>query len=32
MRYLVEARVKPGKEQALVRAIDAGALGRGSIA
>ena len=32
MRYLVEARVKPGKEQALVRAIDAGTLGRGSIA
>jgi hypothetical protein len=32
MRYLVKARVKPGKEQALVRAIDNGTLGRGSIA
>lgn len=32
MRYLVKARVKPGKEQALVRAIDDGTLGRGSIA
>jgi hypothetical protein len=32
MRYLVKARVKLGKEQALVRAIDDGTLGRGSIA
>jgi len=32
MRYLVRARVKPGKEKALLRAIETGALGRGSIA
>lgn len=32
MRYLVKARVKPGKEQALLRAIDDGTLGRGSVA
>jgi hypothetical protein len=32
MRYLVKARVKPGKEQALLRAIEAGTLGRGSVA
>ncbi len=32
MRYLVRARVKPGREKALVRAIDAGTLGRGSVA
>lgn len=32
MRYLVKARVKPGKEQALRRAIEDGTLGRGSIA
>ena len=32
MRYLVKARVKPGKEQALLNAIDDGTLGRGSIA
>ena len=32
MRYLVKARVKPGKEQALRKAIDDGTLGRGSIA
>lgn len=32
MRYLVRAKVKPGKEQALVRAIDNGTLGAGSIA
>lgn len=32
MRYLVKARVKPGKEQALQRAIDGGWLGRGSVA
>lgn len=32
MRYLVKARVKTGKEQALLRAIEAGTLGRGSVA
>ena len=32
MRYLVTARVKDGCRRALARAIDAGALGRGSIA
>jgi hypothetical protein len=32
MRYLVTARVKPGRKQALDRAIDEGALGAGSIA
>jgi hypothetical protein len=32
MRYLVTARVKPGKESALLKAIEAGALGRGSVA
>jgi len=32
MRYLVRARVKPGKEQALLRAIENGTLGEGSIA
>ena len=32
MRYLVTARVKPGKSDALDRAIDEGTLGRGSIA
>jgi hypothetical protein len=32
MRYLVKARVKPGQEAALARAIDEKALGRGSIA
>ena len=32
MRYLVTARVKPGKDDALARAIDDGSLGRGSIA
>jgi hypothetical protein len=32
MRYLVRARVKPGKEGALVEAIDRGTLGSGSIA
>ena len=32
MRYLVTARVKPGKECALDRAIDDGTLGRGSVA
>jgi hypothetical protein len=32
MRYLVTARVKPGKSAALRDAIDAGSLGRGSVA
>jgi hypothetical protein len=32
MRYLVKARVKPGKEAALRKAIEAGTLGRGSVA
>lgn len=32
MRYLVTARVKPGRRQALDRAIDQGTLGAGSIA
>ena len=32
MRYLVRARVKPGREADLLRAIDTGALGRGSVA
>ena len=32
MRYLVTARVKPGKEAALLRAIETGQLGRGSVA
>ena len=32
MRYLVKARVKPGKEKALFGAIRNGSLGRGSIA
>ena len=32
MRYLVEARVKPGKEQALLQAVRDGTLGAGSIA
>jgi hypothetical protein len=32
MRYLVKARVKPGQEQALLRAIKDGTLGRGSVA
>jgi hypothetical protein len=32
MRYLIKARVKPGKEQALLKAIDDGTLGRGSVA
>jgi len=32
MRYLVTAKVKKGKEQALDRAIENGTLGRGSIA
>ena len=32
MRYLVKARVKPGKERALLEAVRTGTLGRGSIA
>ncbi len=32
MRYLVKARVKPGKEKSLLVAIRDGSLGRGSIA
>lgn len=32
MRYLVKARVKPGKKQSLLRAIQDGTLGQGSIA
>lgn len=32
MRYLVRARVTPGREAALLAAIDAGTLGAGSVA
>src|SRR5262245_25393060 len=32
MRYLVTARVKPGREAALLQAIDDGTLGAGSVA
>ena len=32
MRYLVTARVKPGKAEALSQAIDDGTLGQGSVA
>jgi len=32
MRYLVKARLKPKKEKALLAAIEAGTLGRGSVA
>jgi hypothetical protein len=32
MRYLVKARIKSGREQALLRAIREGSLGRGSVA
>ena len=32
MRYLVRARVKPGREQALLKAIEEGTLGQGSVA
>lgn len=32
MRYLVKARVKPGREKALRKAIADGALGQGSVA
>jgi hypothetical protein len=32
MRYLVKARVKPGREQTLLQAVKDGTLGQGSIA
>jgi hypothetical protein len=32
MRYLVRARVKPGRQAALLQAVDAGTLGEGSVA
>jgi hypothetical protein len=32
MRYLVKARVKPRRERALLKAVDEGTLGTGSIA
>ena len=32
MRYLVTARVRPGKEAALLRAVEDGTLGTGSVA
>lgn len=32
MRYLVKARVKPGRQEALLKAIEEGTLGQGSIA
>jgi hypothetical protein len=32
MRYLVTARVKPGREAALLKAIEDGTLGEGSVA
>jgi hypothetical protein len=32
MKYLVKARVKPGKARALLQAIKTGELGRGSVA
>ena len=32
MRYLVTARVRPGREKDLLRAIEGGTLGRGSVA
>jgi hypothetical protein len=32
MRYLVTARVKPGREEALLRAVEDGTLGKGSVA
>jgi len=32
MRYLVKARVKPGREHRLAKAVDQGTLGQGSIA
>jgi hypothetical protein len=32
MRYLVRAKLKPGKEEPLLTAIESGTLGRGSVA
>src|SRR5438128_3989789 len=32
MRYLVTARVRPGKEAELLRAVESGSLGAGSVA
>lgn len=32
MRYLVRARVRPGRERALLQAIEGGTLGAGSVA
>jgi hypothetical protein len=32
MRYLVRAKIKPGREGALLKAIDNGTLGEGSVA
>ncbi len=32
MRYLIKAQVKPGREEALLQAIDSGTLGQGSVA
>ena len=32
MRYLVRARVRPGRERALLDALEDGSLGRGSVA
>jgi len=32
MRYLITARIRPGKESALLQAIDDGTLGEGSVA
>jgi len=32
MRYLVKARIKPGREVALLKAIESGELGKGSVA
>lgn len=32
MRYLVRAKVKPGREQELLRAVEDGTLGEGSVA
>ena len=32
MRYLVRARVKPGREEALLKAIESATLGEGSVA
>jgi hypothetical protein len=32
MRYLVKARLKPGRQEALLRAIADGSLGQGSVA